>query len=112
MAGTGSLQSAGKDLYVHGMMSIFYQARIANLTTGTFTNMSDLETISYTNDSAFMEQLAMSSSIVFALTTTGTVNVVVLYNSSGTMMGYFDVTPVVYATATYYTLSEFLVDVV
>ena len=112
MAGTGSLQSAGKDLYVHAFMDKFYKARICDKIGETFNVMSNYYTISYTNASAFMEQLAMSSSIVFALTTTGTVNTVALYNSSSVMMGYFSVTPVVYATATYYTLSEFLVDVV
>jgi hypothetical protein len=112
MAGTGALQALGKDLYIKGMQTIFNKARVANLTGGTITSMSNLYTISYESSGSLVEQAVMSANIVFALTTTGTVNIIALYNSSSQLTGYFDVTPVVYATATYYTLSEFLVDIV
>ena len=84
------------------------KARLIN-TTGTVV-MSDIlsltwDNISYDHDYSEL----VSTPYVFTISQTGTVNAIQLLDSSNALLATIDVTPVVYTTATYYTLSSLMI---
>lgn len=80
------------------------KARLIN-TSGTVV-MSDILSLTWDNISGDHEYSELSNTpYVFTISQAGTVNAIQLLNSSNTLLATVDVTPVVYSTPTYYTLS-------
>lgn len=80
------------------------KARLIN-TSGTVV-MSDILSLTWDNISGDHDYSELvSTPYVFTISQAGTVNAIQLLDSSNTLLATVDVTPVVYSTPTYYTLS-------
>ena len=74
------------------------------------TSISDTVAISFDIDSGYASQeMTMSAPIVFTISAAGKVNKLTLKDSSGTVKATISLTPVVYETPTYYTLSSLVI---
>lgn len=87
------------------------KARLINITgtTGAVV-MSNILSLTWNNiagDHDYSE--LVSTPYVFTISQTGTVNAIQLLDSSNALLAAIDVTPVVYTTATYYTLSSLMI---
>ena len=80
------------------------KARLIN-TSGSVV-MSNILSISWAGLAGDHDYSELSNTpYVFTISQAGTVNAIQLLNSSNTLLATVDVTPVVYSTPTYYTLS-------
>ena len=84
------------------------KARLIN-TSGTVV-MSDILSLTWDNISGDHDYSELvSTPYVFTISQAGTVNAIQLLDSSNTLLATIDLTPVVYTTPTYYTLSSLVV---
>lgn len=84
------------------------KARLIN-TSGTVV-MSDILSITWAGLAGDHEYSELSNTpYVFTISQAGTVNAIQLLSSANALLATITVTPVVYSTATYYTLSSLMV---
>jgi len=109
-SGTGSYGDYGKGAFVQGLVNQFNKGYLYNGTTNTV--MSDTLAITWVSggaDEDFREMNVSGGLKVFTISQTGTVNQLYLLDSSNQLRAIIDLTPVVYDTATFYTLSELII---
>lgn len=109
-SGTGIYGDYAKSRFLVGLTNQFLRAECYN--TSTSTIMSDLLTITWVGPGAtddYIEMNVLGGVKVFTISQAGTVNAIRLKKADGTVVATIDVTPVVYSTPTYYTLSTLTV---
>ena len=109
-SGEGSYGDYGKGAFVQGLVNGFNKGYLYNGTTNTV--MSDTLAITWLGGGAnedFREMNVSGGPKVFTISQTGTVNQLFILNSSNVLQAVIDLTPVVYSTPTYYTLSELII---
>ena len=108
-SGVGTYTGYAAQSFLVGLTAEFNQAKL--ITKSGSVVMSD--TLSFTwangaNDDEFRGLNVSGGAKVFTISQAGTVNALRLENSSGVLKAVIDLTPVVYETPTFYTLSELI----
>ena len=105
-SGSGSYGDYGLDLFLDGLIDEFTKAQLYDSSTNQA--MSDVLDISWNAivpPQGYAELNVSGGAKVFTISQTGTVDKLYLFSGTSYRAD-IDLTPVVYSTATYYTLSE------
>src|SRR3990167_2175923 len=107
--GAGTYGTYALDSLLRGLTGQFDKLRLIN-TSGTVV-MSDILTATWEVGVTPTEEMALDVSggaYVFTISQAGTVNALQLLDSANALKATVSLTPVVYATPTYYTLAELI----